>query len=81
MKRFYLTIGFIAIMLLSFCAHRRTDTPSYSQAEINLSVRCNIYREALDRRLDELEKHLKDTVKRPRVVAPASLSHESFSVD
>lgn len=81
MKRFYLTIGFIALMLLSFCAHRRTDPPSYSQAEVNLSARCSIYREALDRRLDELEKHLKDTVKRPRVVVPASLSHERFEVD
>lgn len=80
MKRFYLAIGLIALMLLSFCAHRRTDHPVYSQAEINLSARCNIYREALDRRLDQLEKELNDTTK-PRGVVPVVMSHESFGVE
>lgn len=80
MKRFYLIVGFMAFVCLSFCAHRRTDTPAYSQSEINLSVRCNIYREALDRRLEALEKEIKDTVKRQRVT-PAHLSHDSFTVE
>ncbi len=81
MKRVYLPLVFILFVCISFCAHRKQDVQTYTTAEVNLSARCSMYREALNRRLDSLEKNLNVATSKSQKVTPAGFSHENFGVE